>query len=249
MSVHGKTCSKAQLHEAGGEAYVDLCRGAERARDTNCSGAGRPDVERLSGGQPRTSQDSELAQLMLRAYSAKKGSTKPSEEVQVLQIVVAAKPTNVAYYAQLARYAYLAQQHPRRRSGGGEGGEPGAGSAEQTRLKTELAALREERQRRTDLHDHHERQGLQNPQIAERRLHRRRRPHAAPGDQHLHRHDDHEANSSLAMAPSRGGSPPSERQPRRGPPGYTARLLIGCARTARGSSRRFPASCSSAART
>ncbi len=49
----------------------------------------------------------ELAQLMANVYG-EVGLNEPSKEVEVLQIVVAARPNSAALYAQLAEYAYKA---------------------------------------------------------------------------------------------------------------------------------------------
>src|SRR5580704_9294873 len=49
----------------------------------------------------------ELAQLMENVYG-EGGLNEPAKEVEVLQITVAAKPTDAALYAALAEYAYKA---------------------------------------------------------------------------------------------------------------------------------------------
>jgi hypothetical protein len=96
---------KAELHQAGGEAYVtssgtltsqgkELFSKAAQAWNSYVALTPKPNPE--------------LAQLMLRIFS-EEGLNNPAEAVRVLQIVVAAKPTNAAYYAQLAKYAYLAK--------------------------------------------------------------------------------------------------------------------------------------------
>lgn len=51
--------------------------------------------------------DPELAQLMESVYG-EGGLNEPSKEVEVLQIAVAARPTDAALYAALAEYAYKA---------------------------------------------------------------------------------------------------------------------------------------------
>lgn len=51
--------------------------------------------------------NTELAQLMESVYG-EAGLNEPSKEVEVLQIAVAAKPTDAALYAALAEYAYKA---------------------------------------------------------------------------------------------------------------------------------------------
>jgi hypothetical protein len=50
----------------------------------------------------------ELAQLMVSVYS-QEGLNQPAQEVQVLEIVTAARPTSASYYSLLALYAYKAK--------------------------------------------------------------------------------------------------------------------------------------------
>jgi hypothetical protein len=129
---------KAQLHEAGGEAYVTTS-GALTSKGHELFAQAAQTWSRYLALNPRK-PNPELAQLMLRVFG-EEGLNKPSEEVQVLQIVVAAKPMNVAYYAQLARYAYLA--HNTRVGDLAAAKAVGlAPTAQQARLKTELAAIR-----------------------------------------------------------------------------------------------------------
>ena len=129
---------KAQLHEAGGEAYL-TSSGVLTSKGHELFGqAARSWSSYLALNPPKPNP--ELAQLMLRVFG-EEGLNQPSEEVRVLQIVVASKPTNAAYYAQLARYAYLA--HNTRvgdlASAKAVSLEP---AAAQPRLRNELAALR-----------------------------------------------------------------------------------------------------------
>jgi hypothetical protein len=128
---------KAQLHEAGGEAYVTSA-GALTSKGHELFAQAAQTWSRYLALNPKPSP--ELAQLMLRVFG-EEGLNKPGEEVQVLQIVVASKPTNVAYYAQLARYAYLAQ-NTRVGDLAAAKAVSLAPAAQQQRLKTELAALR-----------------------------------------------------------------------------------------------------------
>ena len=51
--------------------------------------------------------NTELAQLMVGVYGVE-GLNQPAQAVQVLQVVVAARPTSAALYAVLAQYAYKA---------------------------------------------------------------------------------------------------------------------------------------------
>jgi len=97
----------AQLHEAGGEAYVNAQTGAPTAKGKELfSQASRSWESYLALNPPKPSL--ELAKLMLRVYGAE-GLNQPSSAVQVLQIVVAAEPKNASYYAALAEYAYKAK--------------------------------------------------------------------------------------------------------------------------------------------
>ncbi len=97
----------AQLHEAGGEAYVNTQTGAPTAKGKELfSQASRSWERYLALNPPKPSL--ELAKLMLRVYGAE-GLNQPSSAVQVLQIVVAAEPKNASYYAALAEYAYKAK--------------------------------------------------------------------------------------------------------------------------------------------
>jgi hypothetical protein len=129
---------KAQLHEAGGEAYVTSA-GALTSKGHELFAQAAQTWSGYLAVNPHKPSP-ELAQLMLRVFG-EEGLNKPSEEVQVLQIVVAAKPTNVAYYAQLARYAYLAH-NTRVGDLAAAKAVSLAPAAQQPRLKTELAALR-----------------------------------------------------------------------------------------------------------
>ena len=97
--------TKNLLHEAGGEQYVTsagavtskgrvLFKEASQAWDSYVA---------LNPPKPNV----ELAQLMETVYS-EAGLNEPAKEVEILQIAVAAKPTSAALYAQLAQYAYKA---------------------------------------------------------------------------------------------------------------------------------------------
>jgi hypothetical protein len=128
----------AQLHEAGGEAYVTPTGTLTGKGHELFSQAAQTWGSYLALNPPKPSV--ELAQQMLRVFG-EEGLNKPAEEVQILQIVVAAKPTNAAYYAQLAKYAYAAKNM--------RVGDLAAAKAvslapalQKSRLKTELAALR-----------------------------------------------------------------------------------------------------------
>jgi hypothetical protein len=127
----------AQLHEAGGEAYV---------ANNQLTGKGKELFSQIAQSwnsyialnPPKPSP--ELAQQMVRVFG-EEGLNQPAAAVQVLQIVVAAKPQNAAFYGALAQYAYKAHNT---REGDLAAGKAVAlaPAAQRPRLKTELAALK-----------------------------------------------------------------------------------------------------------
>lgn len=99
--------AKAQLHEAGGEAYVNPQTGVATAKGKELFAHASRSWERyIALNPPKPSL--ELAKLMLQVYGAE-GLNQPASAVQVLQIVVAAEPNSASYYAALAEYAYKAK--------------------------------------------------------------------------------------------------------------------------------------------
>jgi hypothetical protein len=129
----------AQLHEAGGEAYVSATTGAPTAKGKELfSRASRSWESYLALNPPKPSL--ELAKLMLRVYGAE-GLNQPSSAVQVLQLVVAAEPKNVSYYAALAEYAYKAK-NPRVGDLAMDKAVALAPPAERDRVKRELEAVK-----------------------------------------------------------------------------------------------------------
>jgi hypothetical protein len=82
----------------------------------------------------------ELAKEMLQVFD-EEGLDEPAQVVQVLQLVVAAEPTNTSYYARLAEYAYKAHN-----VGLGDLASEKAVSlapaAQRARLKAELAEVK-----------------------------------------------------------------------------------------------------------
>jgi hypothetical protein len=97
--------ANAQLHEAGGEAYVTqtggvTSRGKELYRHVAQSWNS---YLALNPAKPNP----ELAQRVLPVFS-EEGLNQPAEEVQALQIAVAARPTSSSLYASLAAYSYKA---------------------------------------------------------------------------------------------------------------------------------------------
>jgi hypothetical protein len=97
----------AQLHEAGGEAYVNSSTGAPTTKGKELFAATARSWESyLALNPPKPSV--ELAKLMVRVFGAE-GLNQAAAAVQVLQIIVAAEPKNASYYAALAEYAYKAK--------------------------------------------------------------------------------------------------------------------------------------------
>jgi hypothetical protein len=96
--------TKAQLHQAGNEAYVTpaglTSKGrtlySEIAQSWNHYLALNPQHPKL-----------ELAKQMLTVFS-EEGLNQPSAAVQAAQIAVAAEPSNPFYFRALAEYAYKA---------------------------------------------------------------------------------------------------------------------------------------------
>jgi len=97
--------TEAQLHEAGGEAYVTTSGVTPKGKELFHQAA-QSWASYLALNPPHTS--AKLAQLMLPIYS-EGGLNEPAEAVAVLQIVVAAKPKSASLYASLAEYAYKAK--------------------------------------------------------------------------------------------------------------------------------------------
>jgi hypothetical protein len=127
----------AQLHEAGGEAYVAngklTSRGKELFTQTARSWNGY-----IALNPPKPNP--ELAQEMVRVF-AEEGLNQPAEAVKVLQIVTAARPESAALYASLAQYAYKAH-NARIGDLASEKAVALAPSAQRKQLKTELAELK-----------------------------------------------------------------------------------------------------------
>jgi hypothetical protein len=96
--------TKNLLHEAGGEEFTTntgLVTSKGRVLYKRAAQAWSS-YEALNPPKP----NAELAQLMFTVYG-EAGLNEPSKAVEVLQVVVAARPT-AAYYSQLAIYAYKA---------------------------------------------------------------------------------------------------------------------------------------------
>jgi hypothetical protein len=99
--------TKARLHEAGGEAYVNPQTGVATSKGRELFAAAARSWERyLALNPPKPSL--ELAKQMVSLYGTG-GLNQPASAVQALQIVVAAEPNSASWYAQLAQYAYKAK--------------------------------------------------------------------------------------------------------------------------------------------
>jgi hypothetical protein len=95
---------KAQLHQAGNEAYVT---------PTGLTSKGKTLYSEIAQSWSRylalnpQHPKLELAKQMLTVYS-EEGLNQPSAAVQAAQIAVAAEPSNPFYFRALAEYAYKA---------------------------------------------------------------------------------------------------------------------------------------------
>lgn len=97
--------TRAIVHEAGGEGFTTTA-GALTVQGhkvySEADEAWRGYIA-LKPAKPSP----ELAQQMLRIYSVE-GLNKPAQAVEVLQLIVAARPESASLYSQLALYAYKA---------------------------------------------------------------------------------------------------------------------------------------------
>jgi hypothetical protein len=127
----------AQVHEAGGEAYVT---------QEGVTAKGRRLYAQIDQAWNRyvaldpPKPNLTLAKQVLQIYG-EEGLNKPASAVGVLQIIVAAEPKSAVYYRFLADYAYKAKNT--------RIGDLAAAKAvslappeQRTRLKTELASLK-----------------------------------------------------------------------------------------------------------
>jgi hypothetical protein len=128
----------AQLHEAGGEAYVSSSGQLTSKGRALFAATGRSWESYLALNPPKPS--TELAKEMVRVFG-EEGLNQPASAVQVLQVVVAAEPKNASYYAALAQYAYRAK-NPRVGDLASAKAVALAPSTDRTRVKTELEAAK-----------------------------------------------------------------------------------------------------------
>jgi len=99
--------TSAQLHEAGGEAYVTQTGQVTAKGKELFSATARSWEHYLSLNPPKPNL--ELAKRMALSIFAPEGLDQPAAGVQALQIVVAEETKNGTYWAQLAVYAYKAK--------------------------------------------------------------------------------------------------------------------------------------------
>jgi hypothetical protein len=129
--------TKNLLHEAGGETYTTsegVVTSKGKALFARASQSWSSYIA-LNPPKPNT----ELAQLMVNVYG-EAGLNEPAQAVQVLQLVVAARPT-ASYYSQLAIYAYKAKNQ-RLGDLSSEKAVSLAPSNQRVRLKKELEELK-----------------------------------------------------------------------------------------------------------
>jgi hypothetical protein len=127
----------AQLHEAGGEAYV--------SRTGGVTGKGKELYGRIANSWHHytalTSTPSvPLAKEVLLVFT-EEGLNEPVAAVQVLQVIVSAEPSSTHYYSFLADFAYKAH-NTRVGDLAAAKAVSLAPAAQRERLKTELAALK-----------------------------------------------------------------------------------------------------------
>jgi|HubBroStandDraft_4_1064222.scaffolds.fasta_scaffold00853_3 hypothetical protein len=127
----------AQLHEAGGEAYVANNKLTSKGKElfTQIAQSWNSYIA-LNPPHPKV----EVAQEMVRVFG-EEGLNEPAEAVKVLQIVTAARPESASLYAALAEYAYKAH-NTRIGDLASEKAVALEPSAQRKQLKTELAELK-----------------------------------------------------------------------------------------------------------
>jgi hypothetical protein len=129
---------KAQLHEAGSEAYVTQAGVLTSKGKELFSQVAQSWNSYIALNPPKPSP--ELAQEMVRVFG-EEGLNQPAAAVQVLQIVVTARPTSTSLYASLAEYAYKAH-NARIGDLASEKAISLAPAAQRKQLKTGLAAIK-----------------------------------------------------------------------------------------------------------
>jgi len=130
--------TKNLLHEAGGEGFITSTGVITSKGKALLGRASQAWTSYIALNPPKPS--AELAQLVFNDVYSEVALNEPAKAVQVLQIIVAARPT-AAYYAQLAIYAYKAKNA---RLGDLSSGKAVslAPAAQRVRLKRELAEIK-----------------------------------------------------------------------------------------------------------
>jgi hypothetical protein len=127
----------AELHEAGGEAYVTRTGLTSKGKELFAQVA-QSWSSYIALNPPKPNP--ELAERMVTVFG-EEGLNQPAAAVQVLQIVVAARPTSASLYSALAEYAYKAH-NARVGDLASEKAVSLAPAAQRKQLKTELAAIK-----------------------------------------------------------------------------------------------------------
>ncbi len=129
--------AKSLLHQAGTEEVVTSTGVTSKGKELFKQAAQAwTSYIALNPSKPSP----ELAQLMRQVYG-EDGLNEPAKEVEILQLIVAAKPTVAAFYAELAEYAYKAH-NVRVGDLASEKAVSLAPASERTRLKDELAEVK-----------------------------------------------------------------------------------------------------------
>jgi hypothetical protein len=129
--------TNAQLHEASNEAYVTRTGVTRKGKELFSEVA--QSWSRYLALNP-AKPNPELAQRMVIVFG-EEGLNQPAAAVQVLQIVVAARPASASLYASLATYAYKAH-NVRVGDLASERAVSLAPVSERARLQRQLAALK-----------------------------------------------------------------------------------------------------------
>jgi hypothetical protein len=129
--------ANAELHEAGGEKYVNSAGVTPKGKELFARVA---QAWNSYVALTPTKPNSELAQRMVTVFG-EEGLNEPAAEVAVLQIAVAARPTSAALYASLAEAAYKAH-NTRVGDLAAAKAVSLAPAAERVRLKDELETVR-----------------------------------------------------------------------------------------------------------
>jgi hypothetical protein len=133
-----ESLTKALLHEAGSEKYVTTAGTVTGAGKLLFKRAAQAWTSYIALNPPKP--NSELAQLMETVYG-EGGLNEPAKEVEILQIAVAARPTDAALFAALAEYAYKSH-NVRVGDLAAARAVKLAPAAQQARVKSELALVR-----------------------------------------------------------------------------------------------------------